>query len=321
MHALLFNTFGSSDVLYYGEAPDPALDHNSVLVRTKAIGLNFADIYRRKGNYHLVGTPPWVLGYEAAGVVEAVGENVSSIKVGDRVGFADSPHANAELVAVPYDKIIPLPDDVSFDQAAAILLQGLTAHYLTHDSFIVRKGTTALVHAAAGGVGQLLCQMISYKGGTAIGLTSSPSKKEIAINVGASEVFLYNEDWKSRVLQFTGASGVDVVYESIGSTLMESFAATRERGTVVFFGFAGGNPPHVDPRMLMDASKSLVGGDLWNYLTSREERIRRSNELFAMLRDGHITANIGKTFPLQDGKATHDFLESRLSAGKILLIP
>jgi NADPH2:quinone reductase len=261
------------------------------------------------------------LGYEAAGIVEAVGRNVSNVKVGDRVAFADSPRANAELVAVPSENIIPLPQDISFEHAAAILLQGLTAHYLTHDSFVVHAGTLALVHAAAGGVGQLLCQIISYEGGTAIGLTSSPSKKEIALQHGAAEVFLYDQDWESRVLQFTNNIGVDVVYESIGSTLMESFAATKPRGTVVFFGFAGGNPPQIDPRMLMDASKSLVGGDLWNYLTSREERIRRSSELSAMLRGGHISANIGKMFPLRDGKAAHEYLESRMSAGKILMIP
>jgi NADPH:quinone reductase len=198
MKALLFNRFGGPDVLYYGERPDSVPGDDEVLIRTKAIGLNFADVYRRQGNYHLAGNPPYILGYEAAGVVEAVGKNVSGIQPGDRAGFADAPHANAELVAVPAEKIIPLPNSISFEQAAAVMLQGLTAQYLTRDSYAVKKGHAVLVHAAAGGVGQLLVQICKHLGVVVIGLTSSAAKAQVVQDAGADYVFLYG-NWKEAV--------------------------------------------------------------------------------------------------------------------------
>lgn len=169
MKALVFERFGGPDVLHYQDIPNPSIGPTDVLVRTKAIGLNFADVYRRKGNYHLTGTPPYILGYEGAGVVEEVGAEVSHVNVGDRIAFADVPFANAELVAVPQDKIIAVPDDISFDAAASVLLQGLTAHYLTQDSYSIQPGDYVLVHAAAGGVGQLLVQIAKLLGGQVIG--------------------------------------------------------------------------------------------------------------------------------------------------------
>jgi NADPH:quinone reductase len=286
----------------------------------KAIGLNFADVYRRKGNYHLEGQPPYILGYEGAGIVKSVGSNVRGVLVGDRIGFADVPAANAELVAVPKDKAIPIPDGVTFESAASLLLQGLTAHYLTKDSFSIKKGDLALVHAAAGGVGQLLIQIIKLLGGTVIGLTSSDEKRQNALTAGAGSVFLYSENWKEQIMNITSEKGVDVVYDSVGSTLMDSFEVTSIGGTVVFFGMAGGDPVKVDPRMLMDTSKTLTGGDLWNVLSSHEERVIRSRELFQWIEDGKV--KISETvFPLSEGKKAHEFIESRKSTGKILLIP
>lgn len=162
MKALIFEAFGGPEVLQYKEIPDPAMNENEVLVRMKAIGVNFADIYRRRGNYHLAGNPPYILGYEGSGVVEQVGVGTTNIKVGDRIAFADVPFANAELVTVPMEKIIPLPNDISFETASAVLLQGLTAQYLTRDSYEIIAGDTILVHAAAGGVGQNLVQIGNY---------------------------------------------------------------------------------------------------------------------------------------------------------------
>jgi NADPH2:quinone reductase len=321
MKALMFNTFGGPEVLYYGETADPINGSEEILVRMKAIGLNFADIYRRKGNYHLVGTPPFILGYEGAGVVEKVGENVKGIKIGDRLAFADVPFANAELVAVPYDKAIPVPDSVPFETAASVMLQGLTAHYLTKDSYAVKKNDTVLVHACAGGVGQLLVQIVNLLGGRVIGLTSSNEKASAARQAGADRVFLYSEDWRKQVLDSTGGKGVDVVYDSVGSTLQESFEVTRTLGTVVFYGMAGGDPAPVDPRMLMDSSKTLTGGDLWNVLTSREERLSRSSELFDWIATGKIKIAAPTIFSLQEGQAAHQYLESRKSTGKIILQP
>jgi NADPH2:quinone reductase len=321
LKALVFNTFGGPEVLEYVEIANPVIDPDEILVRMKAIGLNFADIYRRKGNYHLAGNPPYILGYEGAGIVEKIGTNVQGIHVGDRIAFADVPFANAGLVAVPVEKAIPVPETISFADAASVLLQGLTAHYLTKDSYAVKKGDIVLVHAAAGGVGQLLVQIVNLLGGKVIGLTSSEEKSAAAKEAGAAKVLLYKDDWKRQVLEETGGNGVDVVYESVGSTLQDSFAVTRIGGTVVFYGMSGGDPVPVDPRMLMDTSKTLTGGDLWNVLISRAERIARSSELFRWMEDGKLKVNEPTTFALQDGQEAHRYLESRKSTGKILLIP
>lgn len=321
MKALVFEKFGGPDVLHYQEIDVPEIGPDDVLVEMKAIGLNFADVYRRKGNYHLAGNPPYICGYEGAGIIKRVGSNVKNIEAGDRIAFADVPYANAELVAVPKEKAIPLPEDISFETAASLLLQGLTAHYLTKDSHSIKSGDTALIHAAAGGVGQLLVQIIKILGGTVIGLTSSEEKRTAALSIGADHMFLYSEDWKQRVEDVTNGKGADVVYESVGSTLMDSFEVTRIGGTVVFFGMAGGDPVSVDPRMLMDTSKTLTGGDLWNVLTSHEERVTRSHELFGWIQEGKLKVSEPTVFPLSEGAKAHEYLESRKSTGKILLIP
>lgn len=321
MKALMFKGFGGPEVLEYGDIAEPIIGPDELLVRMNAIGLNFADIYRRKGNYHLAGEPPYILGYEGAGIVENIGAAVQGISIGDRIAFADVPYANAELVAVPVEKAIPLPETISFTEAASVLLQGLTAHYLTKDSYSVKKNDIVLVHAAAGGVGQLLVQIVKLLGGMAIGLTSSIEKATAAEEAGADKVFLYNDDWKRQVLEETGGKGVDAVYESVGSTLQDSFEVTRIGGTVVFYGMAGGDPALVDPRMLMDTSKTLTGGDLWNVLTSREERIARSNELFRWMEEGKVKVAEPTVFALSEGEEAHRYLESRKSMGKILLIP
>ncbi|UOY92663.1 quinone oxidoreductase [Ectobacillus sp. JY-23] len=321
MKALVFETFGGPEVLQYQDLADPVIGSDEVLVEMRAIGLNFADVYRRKGNYHLAGKPPYILGYEGAGVVIKVGEDVTDVAVGDRIGFADVPYANAELVAVPKNKVIPLPEGISFETAATVLLQGLTAHYLTRDSYRVQSGDVVLVHAAAGGVGQLLVQIIKLLGGTVIGLTSSAEKATVATSIGADYMFLYSEDWKQHILDITKGRGVDVVYESVGSTLEDSFAATRIGGTVVFYGMAGGDPKPVDPRMLMDTSKTLTGGDLWNVLTSHKERVLRSSELFKWINQGLVVAAQPTIFTLAEGQKAHAYLESRKSTGKVLLIP
>lgn len=319
MKALTFSSFGESDVLEYIEIPNPQLKQDEILVEMKAIGLNFADVYRRKGNYHLKGNPPFIAGYEGAGIVVDA-NNHPEFKVGDRVAFADVPFANAELVAVNVNHIIPLSESISFEIAASVLLQGLTAHYLATHSHKTAKGETVLIHAVAGGVGQILTQISKLFGATVIGLTSSAEKAKIGFEQGADHVFLYSEDWKSQVFKVV-PNGVDAVYDSIGSTLMESFEVTKECGQVVFFGMAGGNPAPVDPRMLMDSSKTLTGGDLWSYLNSKEERIKRATQLFNWITEGKIKLSEPTSFKLSEGKLAHDFLESRKSTGKIILIP
>jgi NADPH:quinone reductase len=319
MKALTFSTFGNPEVLQYIDVAEPVLKTNELLVQMKAIGLNYADVYRRQGNYHLKGEPPFIAGYEGAGVVINA-NGVAGFKNGDNICFADVPYANAQMVAVPVDNAIPLPNTIPFEMAAAIMLQGLTAQYLTDDSYAVKENDKVLIHACAGGVGQLLVQICKMKGAVVIGLTSSNDKAIVAKQNGADEVFLYNDDWVKKINNFT-AIGCDVVYESVGTTLLQSFEVTKETGTVVFYGFAGGNPPHIDPRMLMDGSKTLVGGDLWSYLASKDERIKRSNKLFDWIASGKIKIPTPTIFALQDGKAAHELIESRKSTGKIVLIP
>jgi NADPH:quinone reductase len=316
MKALTFSRFGDPDVLQYMDVAEPTLKQDEILVQMKAIGLNYADVYRRQGNYHLKGQPPYIAGYEGAGVVINA-NGIKGFKKGDSICFADVPYANAALVAVPVNHAIPLPGTVSFETAAAVMLQGLTAQYLTQDSYTVKENDTVLVHACAGGVGQLIVQICKMKGANVIGLTSSDEKKKLALANSCDKVFLYSQDW----VALSKAENILVVYESVGTTLLQSFETVKEKGTVVFYGFAGGNPPPIDPRMLMDGSKTLVGGDLWSYLNSKAERIKRSSEFFNWIASGKIKIPAPAIFALRDGKAAHELMESRKSTGKIVLIP
>jgi NADPH:quinone reductase len=319
MKALCFDHFGAPDVLAYRDLPDPIVTDDQALVQTQAIGLNFADVYRRKGTYHLRGKPPYVAGYEAAGSVLSAPAG-SGFRAGQRVGFADMPFANAERVAVDVDKLIALPDDITSQTAAAVLLQGMTAQYLVRDSHEIRAGQSVLVHAAAGGVGLLLTQLCTALGAHVIGVTSSAEKATRVLDAGARAASRYDEAWVAAAQAF-GGGGVDVVYDCVGATLLQSLDAARIGGHVVFYGMAGGDPEPVDPRLLMDTSKSLSGGDLWNVLTGPGERRRRAEELFGWVRDGLLTVHIDSQFALAEGARAHARLESRASSGKILLIP
>jgi NADPH:quinone reductase len=322
MKALVFDRFGGPEVLHLQDVSDPMPTTQQALVRTRAIGLNFADCYRRQGRYHLAGDPPWIAGYEAAGEVVNAPAG-SGFAPGDRVAFADAPFANAELVTVDVDRLIPLPDDIAFDTAAALLLQGLTAQYLIRDSHRLRAGESALVHAAAGGVGQLLVQLCKAEGARVLALASTRDKCEIALAAGADAACTYDEDWVAQAQAFAGEpgnAGVDVVFDSIGRTVHDSLRASRTGGHVVFYGMAGGDPEPVDPRLLMDGSKSLTGGDLWNVLRSADDRRSRSAELFARVRSGALQVAIDARYALADGAAAHAHLESRRALGKVLLI-
>jgi NADPH:quinone reductase len=325
MRALVFDSFGGPEVLQNRDIVKPALVAGTALVRMKAIGLNFADVYRRRGGYTIDGQPPYIAGYEGAGVVEefmptAQGETFG-LTEGTRVGFADVPRANAEFVLAPLEKLIPLPERISFEQAAASLLQGLTAQYLLHDSRAVQKSETILVHACAGGVGSLLLQMGKRVGAMVLGLTSSEAKAQWARQLGADHVFVESNSaaWVQKTLTVTNDLGVDVVYDSTGSTLNESLAACRVGGQVVFYGFAGGNPPPLDVRRLMDSSKSVTGGDLWNVLRSHTDRVTRARRLFDSIAQG-IQVHVAARFSLEDGAQAHALLESRQSMGKVLML-
>lgn len=319
MHALTFSRYGDPSVLEYREVPTPRPQAGEVLVEMRAIGLNFADIYRRKGDYHLRGQAPWIAGYEGSGVV-VDSNGVPGLSVGDRVAFADVPFAQAQYVAVPAAHAIALPQDIGFDLAAALLLQGMTAHYLSHDSHPVQAGEFVVVHAASGGVGQLLTQLCLARGARVIGLTSSRAKEDAIRQLGAEAVFNLHDDWPQQVRALTG-QGADVVYDSVGATLMQSIAATRECGHIVFYGMSGGNPQAVDPRLLMDSSKTLSGGDLWSYLKTHAQRLARAQALFDLVRHGRLQLAEPTRFALSQGRAAHEHLESGHSMGKVLLMP
>jgi NADPH:quinone reductase len=319
MKALTFSKFGSPEVLDYIVVPNPTISENEVLVKMEAIGLNYADIYRRKGNYHLKGNPPFIAGYEGAGIV--VESNCESTKIGDRVAFTDVPFANAEFVVVPEAHIIKLNENISFNLAASVLLQGITAHYLSNDSFKIKQNDIVLIHAAAGGVGQFLTQICKMKGAKVIGLTRAEDKLQIISDNNADFAIQLDENWKSKIIEITNNKGVDVVFDSVGSTLMDSFEVTKECGTVVFYGMSGGDPALVDPRMLMDTSKTLTGGDLWSYITTKEVRNAKASELFNWILEGKINIAEPVLFKLSEGRNAHEFLESGKSASKVLLIP
>lgn len=322
MHALTFSRFGGPDVLEWTVLPDPIPAPGMAVLRTHAIGLNFADIYRHQGRYHLAGSPPWIAGYEAAGEIIALhaDDAKSDWRIGDRVGVADSPYANAELMPAPLDKLIRLPERIDFDIAAAVLLQGLTAQFLGADSYAIRSGDCVLVHAAGGGVGQLLTQLASARGAQVIALASSNEKRAAALQAGASVAIDSGDGWVERV-RVVLPDGADVVYDSIGRTLPHSLALARTGGTVVFYGMAAGDPDPVDPRVLMDRSLTLVGGDLWNVLTSAQARQSRADKLFASIIDGDLKVPIAARIPLREGARAHALLEGRGVTGKLLLIP
>lgn len=305
MKALTFSEFGSPSVLEYIDVPKPTIKENEILLKTKAIGVNFADIYRRKGDCHLIGKPPFIAGYEGSGIV--IESKSVNFKVGDKVAFTDVPLANAEFVVTPESHAIEIPENVSYDLAASILLQGLTAQYLCNDSHNIKSGETVLIHAASGGVGQILTQMCKNKGAIVIGLTRSADKIDTILNCNADYAIRLKDGWKSEVMKITDQKGVDVVFDSVGSTLIDSIEATKDCGHIIFYGMSGGDPQPVNPRMLMDTSKTLTGGDLWSYLTNKNERKTRSKKLFELVNKGSVIIKQPVKFKLSEGRKAHEF--------------
>lgn len=317
MKALYFNEFGTSAVLCYGDLPQPTLKADEVLVKTDYIGLNFADIYRRRGNYHIEKHTPYINGYEGAGRITAAGTQQAADLIGRPVLFVDVPFANAEYVAVPLEKIIFLPETISLKLAASIGLQGLTADFLAHDLGCDLPGAKVFITGISGGVGQLLSQMLTADGMAVSGSASSEEKQQLARIQGAKKVYPSRSDnWQQTI-----SGTFDTVYDGVGKTLPQSIELLKNRGKVIFFGMAGGNPPQLDLIDLLAHSKSLLTGDLWDYLTSSAERKKRSERLFSYVTTHKITVTEPTIFPLEQGQAAHDFLESGRSSGKVLFQP
>ncbi|AGO07961.1 MULTISPECIES: alcohol dehydrogenase catalytic domain-containing protein [Lactiplantibacillus] len=316
MKALFFNDFGDASVLQYGEVADPIVTANTVLVKTTYIGLNFADIYRRRGTYHLEKHQPYIDGYEGVGTVVAVGKQVANFKRGDRVLFVDVPFANASLVAVPADQAIKVPRAINDQQVASIGLQGMTAEFLVHDLAQSQPHDRVLIHGISGGVGQLLTQLLVANEVAVYGVASTPAKAELAYQAGATTVFMRHDPWDTTHHNF-----FDTVFDGVGKTLPVSLATTKHRGRVIFYGMAAGNPPVIDPVKLMSESKSLMTGDLWDYLDSAAARQCRANQLFDDVLTHRVTIRPATVYSLAEGAAAHRALETGQVAGKILLRP
>lgn len=319
MQSLVFDHFGSSDVLWLRESPLPAAGAGELLVEVAAAGLNFADMYRRQGRYPLAGEAPWIAGYEGAGRVIEVGAGVSGWQPGDRIGFTDVPLAHASHIRVPQAHAIRLPDWISEAEAASVLLQGLTADYLIHDVLPVVAGMHVAVLAAAGGVGRLLTQMLVHHGAHVFAVASNAEKQSICLQHGAEAAAGY-DNWQDEARKWHPL-GCDIVFDSVGSTLLQSLDALKDGGRVVLFGMSGGAIPSVDPSVFLLKSSGVIGADLWTYLTSQEERQSRADRLFGLLESGAIARIKATSFPLSQGAKAHDLLEDRSFSGKIILIP
>lgn len=316
MHALYFNHFGGPAVLQYGTVPDPNITDNELLVKMKFIGLNFADIYRRQGNYQLKKHTPYINGYEGVGIIIKVGDKTTKFNIGDTILFVDVPLANAELVAVSETHAIKIPASIDPKLAASVGLQGLTADFLAHDLGQNKPNQSVFIHGISGGVGQILSQILTADGINVSGITSTKEKKQLAIQQGAKNVFFRNSNWLSQNI-----NSFDTVYDGIGTTVNQSVQLLKNRGQLVFFGMAGGNPPTIDLIELLKHSKSILTGDLWDYLPSYSARQARSHRLFKYFAENKISISQPTVFALADGQQAHKLLESGKCIGKILMQP
>jgi NADPH2:quinone reductase len=324
VNAIRIDRTGGPDVLQLTDVPEPAPAPGEALVRHAASGVNFIDVYMRTGLYQR--PLPFVDGSEASGVVEAVGDGVTEVKPGDRVAYAQSPKLGgyAEMNAVPARLLVKIPDGIDDRDAAAVMLQGMTAHYLVNDTFPLRAGQTALVHAAAGGVGALLVQLAKAKGATVIATAGTEEKAQIARDAGADHAIVYAQrDFAEATRAIAGEHAVDVAYDSVGKDTWErSLSLLRPRGMLVIYGNSSGPTPPVEPQKLAAAgSVYFTRPTLANYISTREELETRSRELFDAMRAGALHVRIGATYLLADAAQAHRDLEARKTVGKLLLLP
>jgi NADPH2:quinone reductase len=313
---------GGPDVLRIEELPDPTPGPGELVVNIEAIGVNFIEIYQREGLYTV--QRPFTPGSEAAGVVRALGSGVTEFKVGDRVVSQSMRGAYASRALVAADRAVKIPDGVTSKIAAAVFLQGLTAHYLTSSTFPLKHGDSCLVHAAAGGVGLLLCQIAKKRGAFVIGTASTQEKLDLAREAGADETINYTtRDFVTEVKRITGDAGVAVVYDSVGRTTFEgSLNSLRRRGMMALFGQSSGPVPPIDPQVLnRKGSLFLTRPTLNDYVATRDELVQRSNELLGLVNDGSLKVRIGAEFPLVRAADAHRALASRKTTGKVVLVP
>jgi NADPH:quinone reductase len=322
MKAIQIKQTGGPEVMELVDLPVPQPKANEAVVKIAAAGVNFIDVYTREGRYK--AALPLVLGQEGAGTVIAVGTDVRDIAVGDRVAYTSVMGSYAEYAAVPADRLVKIPSGVSERDAAAAILQGMTAHYVSHDTHPLKKGETALIHAAAGGVGLLLVQMAHNIGARVIATVSTEEKAALAREAGADDVILYTQaDFETETKRLTDGKGVDVVYDSVGKTTFDKgLNLLRPRGMMVLFGGSSGAVAPIDPLVLMQkGSIYLTRPTLNNYVATSKELQERAGAVFGMIRDGKLKLRIEHVYPLADAQKAHRDLEGRKTTGKLVLIP
>jgi NADPH2:quinone reductase len=321
MKAIRVENYGGADQLVYRDIDKPEPKPGEALVRIEAVGVNFIDVYHRTGLYPL--PLPFTPGTEAAGTVEAVAPDVSDIEVGDRVAYAMAVGSYAEYATIPAWRLVKIPDEMDARAGAAAMLQGMTAHYLVTSTYQLKRGDTALVHAAAGGVGLLLVQMAKRIGARVFGTVSTAEKAKLAREAGADEVIMYTEqDFQQEVERLTGGKGVEVVYDSVGkTTFIKSLNSLAPRGLLALFGQSSGSVPPFDAALLAQrGSLYLTRPSLANYTATREELLWRARDVLNWISAGELKLRIEKTFPLREAAEAHRQLEGRATTGKILLI-
>jgi NADPH:quinone reductase len=327
MKAIQISRTGGPEVMELVDLPAPQAKSNEAVVKIKAAGVNFIDVYNREGRYK--APLPLVLGQEAAGVIIAVGSDVHGLAVGDPVAYSSVLGSYAEYAAVPANRLVKIPAGVGEREAAAAMLQGMTAHYLSHDTYPLKKGETALIHAAAGGVGLLLVQMAHNLGARVIGTVSTEEKAALARAAGAGDVILYTQsDFETETKRLLdaesgGGEGVDVVYDSVGKTTFDKgLNLLRPRGMMVLFGGSSGAVAPLDPLVLTQkGSLFLTRPSLNNYIASSQELQQRAGAVFAMIREGKLKLRIEHVYPLAEAQKAHRDLEARKTTGKLLLVP
>jgi NADPH2:quinone reductase len=322
MKAVRIHAPGGPEAMRYEDVPEPAPKQGEAIVKVDAAGLNYIDVYYRTGLYK--AEMPITLGLEAGGTVTAVGPGVTEVKAGDKVAYTGVAGAYAEYAAVPAARLVPLPAGVSTKQGAAAMLQGMTAHYLACSTYSLKAGDTCLVHAAAGGVGLLLCQIARLRGARVIGTVSTEDKAKLAREAGADETILYStQDFEAEVKRITGGKGVQVVYDSVGKTTWDkSLNCLAPRGYMVLFGQSSGPIGQIDPQILnAKGSIYLTRPSLFHYIATRAELMQRAGEILGWIRDGKLKMRTEFEFPLKDAAAAHRALEGRKTTGKVLLLP
>ena len=322
MKAIRVNEHGGPEVLAFVDVDTPCIGEGEVLLKIESAGINFIDTYQRSGLYQI--PLPSTLGLEAAGTVVETGANVTGLNIGDRVAYTNVAGAYAEFAAVPADKLVAIPEGVSFDQGAAAMLQGCTAHYLCMSTYPVKAGDRCLIHAAAGGVGLLLIQMVKMLGGFVIGTVSTEAKAELARDAGADEVILYTEqDFHSEVMRVNDGAGVNVAYDSVGNaTFAKRIDCLARFGHMVLYGNASGPVTEFNPATLgPKGSLFLTRPTLFDYLASREDLEWRSGEVFTWIKDGTLKLRAEHFYPLAEATAAHQALEGRQTTGKVILKP